>query len=460
MTEVFLHDGGGANLDDRSSSPYYDYTNDIAWVGGAGGWLHKITGAFKGVPTEVTTGFPVQVNSGNILSSPIYDRITKSVFVGDLFSGGGFLYRVDASSGAVTQSGKLDSAIGPDSILDATNGLIYVFASSDGSTLCTGGAACAAVYALPTNFIAGSKGQEVTIGDSVILGSGSPNPVYVGAFDSAYINSIGASGNMYVCGNTGGPPTLYRISIAAGVMNSPAPGAPLTPAADSPGCSPVTDFVNPNSGAKSAELLFVSTRTSGWPCSGQGCLMNYVSQPWQPLMQVSTGQEILVLTSANFAYIQVALNNGTTGSTMPSWPSVFGTATTDGSVTWVNQGGTSVVPLSTWTAGGTYSIQDRITDGVNVEICVVAGQSGGTAPAWNPNIGGNTSDNTVTWVNAGTWPSNKLAVAGGTGGIIVDNASSSPGASQIYFFNVADELCPTSGGTGVCAVQVSQGSLQ
>src|SRR4029077_3528450 len=119
------------------------------------------------------------------------------------------------------------------------------------------------------------------------------------------------------------------------------------------GCSPVTDFVNANSGAKTTELLFVSTRTSGWPCAGQGCIMNYVSQPWQPLTQVSAGQEILVLQT--FAYIQVALNNGTTGSTMPTWPSVFGTTTTDGSVTWVNQGGTSVTPLSAWTANNAYS---------------------------------------------------------------------------------------------------------
>jgi hypothetical protein len=455
MTEVFLQDGSGGNLDDRTSSPYYDYARDTAWVGGTGGWLHKITGAFKGVPTEVTTGgFPKQVNGGNMLSNPVYDSISKNVFVGDLFSGGGFLYRVDSSTGAVTASGKLDHAIGTDPVLDATNGIIYAFASSDGSTSCTAGAACAAVYLLPTNFTAGSSGQKVTIGDS----SASPNPVYLGAFDSAYINSSGANGNMYVCGNPGGPPTLYRIAIAGGVMTSPVPGATLTPAADSPGCSPVTDFVNANSGAKTTELLFVSTRTSGWPCAGQGCIMNYVSQPWQPLTQVSAGQEILVLQT--FAYIQVALNNGTTGSTMPTWPSVFGTTTTDGSVTWVNQGGTSVTPLSAWTANNAYSFQDRVTDGANVEICVAAGQSGVAAPAWNPTIGGNTTDNGVTWVNAGTWPSSHLAVAGGTGGIIIDNASSSPGASQIYFFSVGSQTCPTSGGTGICAVQVSQGTLQ
>ena len=62
MTEVFLHDGFSNPLDDTTSSAFYDYTNDVAWVGGTLGWLHKITPVFNGVPAEVSTGgFPVQV---------------------------------------------------------------------------------------------------------------------------------------------------------------------------------------------------------------------------------------------------------------------------------------------------------------------------------------------------------------------------------------------------------------
>ena len=63
MTQTTLKDGSGTPLDDQTSSVFYDYSNDIAWVGGVDGWLHKITGVFKGTPTEVTTGgFPVQMN--------------------------------------------------------------------------------------------------------------------------------------------------------------------------------------------------------------------------------------------------------------------------------------------------------------------------------------------------------------------------------------------------------------
>jgi hypothetical protein len=56
-----------------------------------------------------------------------------------------------------------------------------------------------------------------------------------------------------------------------------------------------------------------------------------------------------------------------------------------------------------------------------------------------------------------------LASKGGTSGIISDNIVSPitlVGASQVYFTTLGDQLCPTSGGTGGCAVQASQPALQ
>ena len=47
--------------------------------------------------------------------------------------------------------------------------------------------------------------------------------------------------------------------------------------------------------------------------------------------------------------------------------------------------------------------------------------------------------------------------AGGTSGVIIDNASAYSGASQIYFTTLSSAgTCATSGGTGICAVQTSQ----
>ena len=189
--------------------------------------------------------------------------------------------------------------------------------------------------------------------------------------------------------------------------------------------------------------------------------MNFVDLPWQPKTHYNTGEEILVIRTANnVAYIQTATNSGTTGSTIPTWPGLMGKKTTDNGVTWINQGVTTVAPLGGWTANNTYGQQARITDGTNVEITLQAGLSGNTPPAWNPTIGGTTNDNVAIWVNVGPWPSSNLTLAGGTGGVIVDGMSTAAGASQIYFFTQGNQTCTTSGGTGVCAVQASQANLQ
>jgi len=53
-----------------------------------------------------------------------------------------------------------------------------------------------------------------------------------------------------------------------------------------------------------------------------------------------------------------------------------------------------------------------------------------------------------------------LSVIGGSSGIIIDNTAAVPaGASQIYFSNLQDGQCPTSGGRGGCAAQASQAGL-
>jgi hypothetical protein len=53
-------------------------------------------------------------------------------------------------------------------------------------------------------------------------------------------------------------------------------------------------------------------------------------------------------------------------------------------------------------------------------------------------------------------PTAATAEAGGTSGIIIDNAATSAGASNIYFTPLANQTCTTSGGTGGCAIQAAQ----
>jgi hypothetical protein len=458
MTRITLQGGG----DDTTSSVFPDYPNDVIWVGGALGGLHKFTDVFFRTPAEVTTGgFPAQVNGTSFaaLTSPVYDSTSGNVFVGDVL---GFLYRV-SSTGVITRSGQLDFGgglyVGP--VLDSTAGRLFVFSSSDGTTGCTGGVPCAAVFQLATTFAAGTTGSKVTIG---VSRPAPPNPsaIYIGAFDSSYFSSaIPRTGNLNVCGNTGGAPTLYRIPINAGTMAAAVAGPVLAGATT--GCSPVTDVPNPNATGGAKEWIFAGVQASGLGnnCTsvGGGCAMNFINTAWQPSHAYTVGQQVLD-TNSN---VQTCRRLGTSkAGTPPVWNvTVGGSTTTDGTVRWVNQGpqvaahpGRLVNHL--YTAGA--AILD--TNG-NVEVTAAGGTSrNGAAPTWPTTINTTVADGGVTWRMVGLPATASLAATGGTGGIIVDNlVGTLAGASQIYFSTQSNQVCGTTG-TGGCAVQASQSALQ
>jgi len=466
MTTITLRDavGTGVTTDDTTSSVFYDYSNDIAWVGDSRGWLHKFTGVFLGTPAEVRITWPVQVNAGVPVSSPVYDHNAGNVLLGDA---GGFLYRVSATTGAVTASAELDFGAGivEGPIIDVANGRVYVFASSDGSGSCAGGTVdCAAVYQISATFAAGSTGSEVTVGDSTAFGVSTPNPEYIGAFDSAYFNSADATGNLYVCGNTGANPTLYQIPIVAGALPASGLGlaiTTLTATSSTAVCSPVTDILNPNSSGGSTEHLFVSVQGNGRPtaCAPNGCILNFVDTPWKASTAYVVGQEIL----DSKLRIETVITGGTSGLVSPNWGTTAGTLRTDGSVVWLNQGLLTAVPPASWLSGHTYNMGFRILDpNGKMEVVTTAGTSGGVMPSWSTTAGGTATDNGVTWTDAGSVATLALPSAGGASGVIIDNTVGSgtrPGASQVYFSTLSDQVCGTSG-TGGCAMQASQSALQ
>jgi len=453
---------------DTTSSVFYDYSSDTAWVGDASGWLHKFTGVFKGTPTESTTGgFPVQVNTaGRALSSPVYDFATAQVFVGDVVvSGvGGILYRVDATNGTVTASTQLDFGTGivEGPVVDSTNGYVYVFASSDGTSLCTlGTSACAGVYQLSTTFTPGDSGSEATAGTSVALGV-TPNPMYIGAFDTAYYNSPDGTGNLYVCGNTGQNPGIYQIPVSSGILTNGTAVVALASASFSPACSPITDLLNPNLSGGATERLFVSVQNNGVAsaCGSGGCILNFVDTPWQPATVYQVGQQILDI-HLNIEQVTTA---GTSGGSV-SFGTTAGATKTDGAVHWINQGALSAAPLSGWTATTVENkAGSRIIDSNgNIEAVTKTGTTGSSTPTWSLAVGGaTTGDGTVNWINVGKSLVSALPAAGGTSGIIIDNTVVSgtlAGTSQVYFTTLSNQTCATSGGTGGCAVQASQPGL-
>jgi Ice-binding-like len=469
MTTLPILSGPGAEEKDSSSSVFYDYGEDTAYVGDDAGWLHKFHPVFLGKPAEVITGWPVQVNPGSptALTSPVYDSTSRYVFVADT---GGYLYRVSSSSTpVVTKSAQLDFSEADDGgpgivqgpIVDSTSGLVYVFATSDGTTSCIGSTACTAVYQLRVGFLAGRAGTKAVVGASTRSDT-KPSPLYIGALDSTYENSGDATGNLYVCGNTGGDPILYQVPVTAAGFGTVSAGPVLSTSFAQTPCSPVTDIFNPNVAGGATEWIFASAESDGISsaCAAGGCVFNFEDTPWQPKTTYTVGQEVV---DSHFQIHAVGVA-GESGALPPTWSMTVGDPTGDGTVTWVDQGVQSAITPAAWAAGTAYSAGDLILDSnLNLEFCLSVfppGTSGGSPPAWNTTPGSATGDSLVTWRNVGAIATAALTATGGTSGIVMDNTVGSlAGASQIYFSTLNGGCGGTDDADG-CAVQASQSALQ
>jgi hypothetical protein len=383
--------------EDTYSSVFYDYGLDTAYVGDNAGYLHRFHPVFHGAPAEVAGGWPVLVNSSapTALTSPVYDYSLGYVYVAD---NGGFLYKV-TSAGVVTKSGQLDFSHEFDSgpgivqgpIVDSTAGYVYVFATSDGSKSCTGGADCSAVYELPANFSGGATGSKAVAGASTVEPT-KPNPMYIGALDSTYENSVNGTGNIYVCGNTGGPPILYQIPVVAGTFGTVKPRA---------GSFGRHYAVLSRSRYPESQCCRGRDRMDVRQCGkGRRHLLRRAPQVAdassisktrpgnrRPIMRI--GQEVV---DSHFQIHAVA-TAGTSGTVPPSWSTSVGGSNTDGDggVLWVDQG----VPSAVTPALGRRTLPTRADNLIldsndNIELCVYSfgsGTSGGTAPAWNTTPG-------------------------------------------------------------------------
>ena len=249
---------------DTYSSPFYDYSGNVLYVGDDNGVLHQFQHVFHNygynagnanttVPGELTTTpWPVTVSSGYLLTSPVYDYGGSGlIFVADSH---GLVESVNASSGALVKTTKVFGAAGirDAPIVDSSTEKVYIFASEDEvSTGCTTTPYCTSVYQLPYNFTTSSTGTAEHVG----TGSGTV-AVYDGTFDNIYYNGTGITGNIYVCGNTSGDPILYQIAMNSTFTGTVTPVKTLTSAAAT--CSPVTEIYS-----SSVDWIFFSVTASG-----------------------------------------------------------------------------------------------------------------------------------------------------------------------------------------------------
>jgi hypothetical protein len=281
---------GGAN--DSGSSVYPVYNADTIYVGDDAGKLHKFTGVFAGTPAEAGSPWPVSVSSGGEgLSSPVVDPGTGTILVGDYLvsaspncatAGCGFLYRINPSTGAVTQSARLDFVNGlvGAPILDAGAETAYVFVGADSgfqssSSPCGDRVPCSGVFQFPVMFSLGSGGTEARTGNGFEF-------MLPGALDNKIFTSGtpgSPTGNLYVIGGTGtANNTLYQIPITANVMGTPVAGPAIstnyTNGYFSAGQSITEIFTN------SHDYIFTNALIFGAPaaCTSsltQGCVMGF-----------------------------------------------------------------------------------------------------------------------------------------------------------------------------------------
>jgi len=434
----------GAN--DTLSAPFYDYLRDALYVGDDSGNLHQFFGVFAGDPAEnMTSPWPVHLGS-NKLSSPVYDSETGFqagyIFVGDM---GGVFYSVGSGYGGTTSgtiygnTGSIGQAIADAPLVDCPQGVEYVFVTTNGSYSETGYDAVWEFVSIFTDVP--PVGQPGAPGVVPVGVGGTGYYLYAGTFDNVYFQtsppSFAATGNLYVVGNTGtkGGATLYQVPISysslTGASNAVVTGLNST---EYPWPSPVTEFCNGACTLPSPSGCTVTSGSTTITCSspvftsadvGEAIIGTYI--PW--------GATITKVNSTTSITISAAPTTSATGATA--------------------------------TIGLTTSGTDYVFFSVNRGAVTGCTNGAGHGCILSYNI---TNPKSVTQAGSGldvTTPGTNGCWA--TGGIIIDNLSAAPGASQIYFVNLNGNTaggatgatsgnCTAAGGGSINAVQAGQAS--
>ena len=475
------------NPADTLSNPYYDIASDTLFVGDSVGRLHKFAPVFKGVPAEVTTAWPVQMNHGSVdahqLVSPIYDSTSGNVFVGSSGAAGGYFYAVTASTGGIAAfTAQLDSTNGimDGPLVDPTAGKVYVFVGRDKTTNTRAG-----VYQLATNGSGWSTPGEAQLGTTAGGAAGAYE--YVGTFDNSYFmssNWASPSGYIYAC-NTASPSTLYQVKIVSNALSTVTAGPALT-AGSGGHCSSISEFYNSYVGATAAtgsvavstdpffeigETVTIGTETYTleWSVTAKDQVQIDLSLSGSGNRESRTAQnlEAVVNNDSSKCYDSGCVYSGQTanasatatyaGTTVSLTATSLGTAG-DFAVSSSNSGNFTLVPGNDGSDG---TAEDLLFLSVYRGAFTTAGctNSGtnGCIMAFNVATPGSFNSSTAPLgVQNLTSPA-----AAATGGTIIDNAALNlvaGGASQIYFVtqNAANTACVTGGANGVCAIQASQ----
>jgi hypothetical protein len=290
--------------------------------------------------------------------------------------------------------------------------------------------------------------------------------LYAGSFDDAYYNGgtpATPSGSLYVCGSlaaTAQRPTLWRIPVYNGTMKTPVVGPNLASATAS--CSPVTEIMNGANDYMYASVTAGATAAPGCTAGAGNACVYMFQAPTVPISFDTTSVSSTSSgTTARYINISASVAPSTTETSVdtPLTAAQAGTyyrmtitqstaSPAGDTFTYFLRSNAANTTLTCAIAAGLTTCSDTtnmvtLATGALVDVRVAR-----TAGATNL-----TATFRVQLEAAGTPPAASvgLAAPGGTGGIIVDNISSTTGASQIYYSTL------TSPGD---AIQASQAGLQ
>jgi hypothetical protein len=240
-----------------TSSPWVDYTSDVAYMGADGGLMYKINGVFNSTPTLAGGPWPVTVSGGHHLSPPVLDNQLGVLLAG---SANGNLYEIDTTTGALAVTpvgalGKTSSGVTAPPIVDVTNGTTFVVDANDGTS--------AVLVEFDTATLTQIAKARIGLGSSTKIALSIPQP----AFDNNYYNDP-STGQVRLCG-TGAADTTpwqYAFSFVGRTMNTSAAFSQQLVTSTSAVCTNWTEFFNPNVGLGTDFFFFGLTQD----CTGAG----------------------------------------------------------------------------------------------------------------------------------------------------------------------------------------------
>jgi hypothetical protein len=291
-----------------SSSPWVDYTADVAYVGSDNGIIYKITGVFNGTPKLATSPWPVAVHTKFHLSPPVLDGGRNALMVG---SSDGRLYKIDTTTGVLSsllvgKNGGTTSGIVAAPMVDLTSGTTFVVSANDGAT--------AVLVEADTNLMTQVSKGRIGLGSA----GGTQLNLYEPVFSNDYYNAP-STGVIRLCGtdpaNTS--PWQYSFGFSGTTMNTTASFSQQLLTSTTARCTGWTEFFNPNIGVGGTDFFFFGlTRDCTATGITGGCVAETTGDTAMTTATVNSGPSGIIIdnysTAAEASSIYLTGANGGT----------------------------------------------------------------------------------------------------------------------------------------------------